>query len=319
MCRRQHGGMLPAMTPTLSALDCVPEGRSRRLQRLLLAWYRCEARPLVWRRTRDPYRVLVSEVMLQQTQAARVEPIYDAFIRRFPSVESLAAAPLGDVLRQWRGLGYNRRARSLQQAAQAIVARHGGRVPHTLAQLLALPGVGEYTARAVLAFAHGQDTAPVDVNVARVVARAVVGRSQTRKQAQQTADALVPAGRAAAWSAALMDLGARYCTARAPRCMACPVAAACAWRSRSSGEDGVESPDPAASSAVRSRPQTPFVGSDRYHRGRLVDVLRRGPVDCAELSHASGLDDTGRLAALTRALVDEGLAEWREGALQLPD
>jgi A/G-specific adenine glycosylase len=286
-------------------------GRVRRLQRGLLAWYRTSARPLAWRRTRDPYRILVSEVMLQQTQAARAEPAWEAFCARFPDAPSLAAAPLADVLTMWRGLGYNRRAVSLHRAAQVVVAEHGGALPDDLDALRGLPGVGPYTARAVLAFAFGRDVAPVDVNVARVLSRAVVAAPLTPAAAQRVADEVVPRGDGPGWSQALMDLGARVCTARTPRCDACPVAAACAWRS-GGGED------PAARSSLRSRPQAAFAGSDRYHRGRLVDALRRGAVAAEDLPTAADLADTGRLAGITDGLVADGLAEWSQGLLRLP-
>ncbi|HVL98081.1 MAG TPA: A/G-specific adenine glycosylase [Egibacteraceae bacterium] len=295
----------------------VLEGRPLRFQRLLQAWHHSESRPLPWRDTHDPYRILVSEIMLQQTQVDRVEPVYHAFLRRFPDIQTLASSPLADVVRAWQGLGYNRRAVSLHRAARAVVERHGGRVPFDLLSLRALPGVGDYTARAVLAFAFGQDVGPVDVNVARVLARAAAGRALRRSEVQHLADTLVPPGQAATWTAGLMDLGARYCTARAPRCPACPVAAACAWRT-DGGPDAGGLCDPAATTAVRTRAQQPFAGSDRYHRGRLVETLRRGPVECDALPDAADLDDTGRLAALTRSLVDDGLAEWNDGSLRLP-
>lgn len=304
------------MTP--SGAGTAHEGRHLRLQRLLLAWYHTEARQLAWRSVTDPYRVLVSEFMLQQTQAARVEPVFLAFVRSFPDVRSLAAASRADVLRAWEGLGYNRRAVSLHRAARVVVDEHGGHIPDDLEALTALPGIGDYTARAVLAFAFGQDVAPLDVNVARVVARAAVGAPVGRTELQRVADELVPPGQASEWASALMDLGARYCVSRTPRCPACPVAAACAWRATADvGSD--TTPDPAAASGVRSRVQGPFAGSDRYHRGKLVDTLRRGPVELDALPSAAGLDDTGRLVALTRDLVDEGLAEWDEGALRLPN
>lgn len=287
------------------------DGRVRRLQRGLLAWYRVSARPLAWRRTSDPYRILVSEVMLQQTQAARAEPAWEAFCARFPDAASLAAAPLADVLTMWRGLGYNRRAVSLHRAAQVVVDEHGGVLPDDLGALCALPGVGPYTARAVLAFAFRRDAAPVDVNVARVLSRAVVAAPLTPAGAQRTADEVLPRGDGPAWSQALMDLGARVCTARSPRCDACPVVAACAWRSRG-GQD------PAARSSVRSRPQAAFAGSDRYHRGRLVDALRRGAVAAEDLGTAADLVDTGRLVTITDGLVADGLAEWSDGRLRLP-
>lgn len=297
------------------------EGREGRLQRLLLAWYGQEGRWLPWRATDDPYETLVAEVMLQQTQTSRVEPVYHAFLERFPTVEALARAAPADVLRHWAGLGYNRRAVSLHRAAQTIVERHGGVVPDDYAALTALDGVGAYTARAVLAFAFGQDTAPVDGNVARVLARAASGRPQSRSQLQRLADRMVPARQGARWSQALMDLAARYCTPRAPRCHACPVAAACAWRlthhrALVAADEGP--PDPAATSPARSRPQSPFEGSDRYHRGRLVDALRRGPVDGGDLARAADCDDPDRLADLTRGLERDGLAEWSGGCLRLP-
>lgn len=304
------------MVRTFSGAAAGTEGRHLRLQRLLLAWFRTAARPLAWRRTHDPYAILVSEIMLQQTQAERVEPVYEAFLQQFPDVRSLASASRADVLRAWGGLGYNRRAVSLHQAARDIVARHGGRVPDELDDLLALPGVGAYTARAVMAFAFGADVAPVDVNVARILARAVTGEPMSRSATQRLADDLVPAGQGADWTSALMDLGTHYCTSRVPRCGACPVAATCAWRGGGSAAD--EASDP-ANAAGRSRAPEAFAGSDRYHRGRLVDTLRRGPVDTDGLPRAADLDDTGRLVALTRTLVDDGLAEWNDGSLQLPD
>jgi A/G-specific adenine glycosylase len=280
-------------------------------QRRLLAWYGREARPLAWRTTRDPYRILVSEIMLQQTQASRVEPAFLAFCDRFPTVRALAAAPLADVLTAWRGLGYNRRARNLHLAAQAIVERPAGEVPAELAALRALPGVGEYTARAVLAFAFHQDAAPVDTNVRRVLARAVAGAPLSARALQALADELVPPGAAGAWASALMDLGARHCTARAPRCAGCPVTEVCAWRRDR------EAPDPAA--GTRRAPQPPFAASDRYHRGRLVDALRRGALAAEAVPAAAYLaDDPPRAGRLAERLVADGLAEWRGDGLSLP-
>ena len=277
------------------------------MQQRILDWYAERARPLGWRRTRDPYAILVSEIMLQQTQVARVEPAWRAFLERFPTVAALAAASLADVLTAWRGLGYNRRAAYLHRCAAALVERHGGVVPDDLAALRALPGVGDYTARAVLAFAFQRRVAPVDTNVARVLARLVAGRPLDRVEAQRLADASVPED-AATWSHALMDLGARVCTARSPRCPECPVADHCAWRARGGA-------DPAAAGAHRPRPQGPFVGSDRRCRGRLVDALRAGPVARDDLATTIDSDEADRIAA---ALVAEGLAEWHGEQLRLP-
>jgi A/G-specific adenine glycosylase len=302
---------LPVTTASLVA------GRPARLRRLLLAWYHADARELPWRATRDPWAVMVSEVMLQQTQAARVVPAWRAFLERFPAPAALARVPVGAAVDAWAGLGYNRRAVNLHRAATAIVERHGGRVPAELGALRALPGIGEYTARALLAFAFARDAAPVDTNVARVLARAVACEPLSRRAVQELADRMVPRGQAHDWSSALMDLGARYCRARAPRCDACPVAAACSWRLA-----GRPAGDPAAAGDLRPRPQAGFAGSDRYHRGRLVAALRRGPIRPEDLPAAADLlgtgGDSGRLAALTGTLVADGLAEWSEGALRLP-
>lgn len=289
--------------------------REQRLVGLVLAWYGREARDLPWRATRDPYAILVSEIMLQQTQVSRVEPSYRAFLARWPSVTSLAGAALGDVLIAWRGLGYNRRARNLHRAAVAIAREHGGVVPSDLAALRALPGIGDYTARAVLAFGFGRPEAPVDTNVGRVLARAVAGAPLGRAAGQRLADGLVPVEAPAAWSHALMDLGARVCLARRPRCGPCPIAGVCAWRMRGGPEAGA---DPATTSAIRSRPQRTFAGSDRYHRGRLVDALRGGPLGEAEVARAAELEDRERLRAIIDGLVAEGLAERAGGGLRLP-
>ncbi len=173
-------------------------------------------RDLPWRRTRDPWAVLVSEVMLQQTQVPRVIPIWEAFMAEFPTVAACAEASQADVVRAWAGLGYNRRAVNLHRAAVLM----DGMVPRDLDALLRLPGIGPYTARAVLAFAWEEDVAVVDTNIARVLSRRA-GRRLTPREAQAMADALVPPGRAWEWNQRLMDLGALVCTARAPACERC--------------------------------------------------------------------------------------------------
>lgn len=267
-------------------------------------------RDLPWRATRDPWLVLVSEVMLQQTQAARVVEPYERFIARFPTAAVCAAARPADVVRAWAGLGYNRRARNLHRAAVRIVERHAGRVPADLDALLDLPGIGPYTGRAVLAFAHGFAVGVVETNVAKVLARAVAGRPLNASDAQRLADRLVPKRRAWQFNQALFDLGARHCTARAPRCESCPLASCCAWFTA-----GIATPDPAR---VRSRRQGVFSGSDREGRGRLVGALRLATVPGAELGVATGWpDDEPRAQRIADALVDEGLACWQEGALVL--
>jgi len=278
----------------------------------LSAWAAGARRDLPWRRTRDPWAVLVSELMLQQTQVARVVPRYEAFLERFPTPAATAAAPVADVLRAWAGLGYNRRALNLHRAAAAVVERHGGAMPATLAELVALPGVGPYTARAVLAFAFEADVGVVEVNSARVLARAAAGRSLRAAEAQSLADALVPAGAGWAWNQAMLDLGATVCTKSAPRCGACPLAACCAWAAAGG-------PDPAVGSAGCGGRQSTFAGSDRQGRGRLVDALRLGPVPLAGVAVAAGWpDDPQRAERVAAGLVADGLAVLRGGRLHLP-
>lgn len=272
---------------------------------------------LPWRVDRRPWAVLVSEAMLQQTQVARVAPRFDAFMARWPAPRDLAATPLADVLTAWAGLGYYRRARDLHAAARAIVERHDGEVPDDLDALRALPGVGPYTARAVLALAFGRDVGVVDTNVARVLARAFAGAPLTASSVQRLADALVPPGTGRAHTEALLDLGATVCTARAPRCDACPLADGCAWRGAAAG--GATPPDPAVTTAGTSRPQPRFEGSDRQGRGRLLAALRTGTVARAELAAASGWpDDPDRAARVADGLVADGLATWRRGRLAPP-
>jgi A/G-specific adenine glycosylase len=271
------------------------------LQRSVSAWAPQGWRELPWRRTRDPWAVLVSELMLQQTQAARVAPKWQAFMARWPTPPSCAAAPSSEVVRAWAGLGYNRRALNLHRCAVTVTSAHGGELPDDLIALQSLPGVGPYTARAVLAFAFGRDVGVVDTNVARVVRRAVGGD----RPLQEVADDLVPPGEGWAWNQALLDLGATVCTARRPRCTVCPIAGACAWRRRGGA-------DP-----VQRRPAPPrFEGSDRQARGRLLEALRAGPV--RDLAGACGVGaDDGRAARIADGLVSEGFAVWARGALTL--
>jgi A/G-specific adenine glycosylase len=282
----------------------------RALQVSLSAWADGARRDLPWRRTRDPWAVLVSELMLQQTQVARVVPRFEAFMATFPTAATCAAAPLSEVVRAWAGLGYNRRAVNLHRAAGVVVARHDGTVPGGLADLVALPGVGPYTARAVLAFAYEADVGVVEVNSDRVLARAVAGRRLGRPEAQAVADALVPEGAGWAWNQAMLDLGATICTRTSPRCDRCPVARACAWSAA-----GRPSPDPAGPAGRQST----FVGSDRQGRGRLVDGLRRGPVALGDVAAVAGWPlEPARAARVAATLVADGLAVRVGDALHLP-
>jgi A/G-specific adenine glycosylase len=241
----------------------------------VIGWGLPRLRDLPWRATRDPWAVLVSEVMAQQTQVARVVPKWLEFMEIFPTPTACAAAPLGDVLRLWQGLGYPRRARNLHAAAGKVTEL--GRFPDTLEGLRSLPGVGPYTARAVLAFAFEIEAAVVDTNVARVLAR-VVGRTMTAQQVQHLADALLPAGEPWAWNQCLMELGAVLCRPAAPECSLCPLMAQCAW-----AHDPAR-PDPSIGSAGVSTRQARFEGSDRQARGALLRALAAGPVRVGDVA-----------------------------------
>lgn len=284
------------------------------LQDLLSSWADGARRDLPWRRTRDPWAVLVSELMLQQTQVARVSSRYEPFLTLFPTASACAAAPVADVVRAWAGLGYNRRAVSLHRASAVIVDRHLGHVPSTLAELVALPGVGPYTARAVLAFAFEADVGVVEVNSARVLARAVAGRPLTRAEAQAHADALVPAGRSWAWNQGMLDLGATICTKAAPACAGCPLGSCCAW-----WRAGRKGRDPAVGSAGTGSRQSVFAGSDRQGRGRIVDALRAGPVGVPDAAAIAGwASEPERARRVVAGLVTDGLAVTTDGVLRLP-
>ena len=260
-------------------------------QRALLAWGRRHLRDLPWRATRDPWHVLVAEVMLQQTQVDRVVPRWTEFCERWPTPAAFAAAPAADVLVAWQGMGYPRRVLNLHRAAAQVVELHGGALPADLDVLLALPGVGPYTARAVLAFAFEADAAVVDTNVGRVLARRA-GERLTPAAAQRAADEWLPVGRAWAWNQTVLDLGAVVCRP-APDCSRCPVAEGCAWR-------GGPSADPSTGSAAVSRRQAKFDGSLRQARGAVMAALADGPVRLAALE-VPGEHDTGEVVASLEA------------------
>ncbi len=274
----------------------------------VLAWGVPRLRDLPWRRTRDPWAVLVSEVMLQQTQVTRVIPRWEAFLVRFPTTAACAAAPLADVLREWQGLGYPRRARNLHATAQRVEELGG--FPRDLSGLVALPGVGRYTARALLAFAFELDAAVVDTNIARVYAR-VRGERLTAGGVQAAADEACPSGDAWVWNQCLMDLGAVLCRPAQPGCNECPLAARCAW-----GRTG--GPDPAVGSAGVSRRQPRFEGSDRQARGRLMKALSAGAITRSEVASVMKRDEE-RATRLLMALVEEGMCQTDWLTVRLPD
>jgi A/G-specific adenine glycosylase len=276
----------------------------------LLDWYAPRARAYAWRRGRpSAYRTLVSELMLQQTQASRVEPAFRSFLRRFPSVSSLAAASRAEVLRAWAGLGYNRRAVSLHRAAQAVMTSHGGRVPIDPAALRTLPGVGPYTAAAVASIAGGVPVAALDVNVRRIVARVGFADAPPEPSAVDEAAARwLDRGDPGRWNQALMDLGREHCRA-VPRCDGCPLTRACRWHRANPGGGPV---------ASGSRRQGRFAGSMREVRGRLVDVLRARPTaGVATLIGATGLT-SARVEAALDGLVRDGVVERSGRSYRLP-
>lgn len=290
----------PAPPPAQVAVDAAP----RALVGTVVAWFDEHARDLPWRAPdRTPWGVLVSEVMLQQTPVVRVEPAWRAWLARWPTPADLAAAPTADVLRAWDRLGYPRRALRLQECARVLVERHGGRVPDDEEALLALPGIGAYTAAAVRAFAFGRRAVVLDTNVRRVLARAVDGEAlpaptQTRAEVER-ARALVPAddATAARWAAASMELGALVCTARSPRCETCPLVSSCAW---------VAAGRPGDVHAHRRRTQA-WHGTDRQVRGRVMALLRESPVPVPEPVLDEAWPATPQRARALAGLLADGL------------
>jgi A/G-specific adenine glycosylase len=258
----------------------------------LFAWWETNRRDLPWRHTRNPYAVLVSELMLQQTQVARVVPKYLAFLAAYPDAAALAAAPAGDVIRMWKGLGYNRRALFLKRTAEAVVSRFGGLFPRAEADLLSLPGIGKYTARAVMVFAYEADVAMVDTNVRRIIVNRFFGGVTPGERAvQAVADLLVPPGNSWAWHQALMDYGA----------LALP-------RDRTR-------------TAAAGSPGVPFVRTVRYLRGRIVDALRETPYresDLVSALSASCNRQPQEVEKVIGDLVRDGLVVVSGGMASLP-
>jgi A/G-specific adenine glycosylase len=251
----------------------------RAFQSQILTWYDTFKRDLPWRGDPDPYHVLVSEVMLQQTQVDRVIPKYRAFLDRFPTLQSLAAASTADVIKEWQGLGYNRRALNLKRAAEGAVERFGGRLPASVESLESLPGIGKYTARAVASFAFGMQVPVVDTNVKRVLSD-WVGRELTDRETWELAYQVLPEGHAADWNSALMDYGALVKKATPKR---------------------------------RTTPQEPFVSTNRFWRGRIVDALRgHGSLSMTALLEVLPYPnrDEDRVRGLVLALHEEGMVAY---------
>jgi A/G-specific adenine glycosylase len=280
----------------------------------ILRWYATHQRDLPWRRPdATAWAILVSEIMLQQTPVVRVLPVYEEWLTRWPTPASLAAAPAGEAVRAWGRLGYPRRALRLHATAQILARRHDGQVPASVDALIALPGVGTYTAAAVASFAFGQRRAVLDTNVRRVLTRLFNGQERPPSSPSAAeialAESLLPArpGRAARWSVAVMELGALVCTAARPDCANCPVASSCAWRLAGS---------PAA---VTGRRGQAYEGTDRQCRGRLLAVLREasGPVAAPRLE-AVWPDSQQRARSLDSLVADGLVAPLPDGTFGLP-
>ncbi len=279
----------------------------------VLRWYADHARDLPWRGPEaTPWSVMVSEFMLQQTPVARVVPVHEAWLERWPTPGDLAAVPSGEAVRAWGRLGYPRRALRLHAAATAIVERHGGEVPADKDDLLALPGVGDYTASAIASFAFGRRHAVLDTNVRRVLARAVSGVEQpgaavTRAE-REVAESLVPDEEPATWAVAVMELGALVCRANDPLCGRCPVEPSCAWVL--AGRPAYDGPP---------RRGQAYAGTDRMVRGRLLAVLRDhdGSVSRARLDDA--WDEPVQRERALASLLADGLVQEVEGRFALPD
>ena len=290
------------------------------LHRRVGDWYCANARDLPWRRTRDPYAILVSEFMLQQTQASRVAPAFEAFLRAFPTLQALADAEAGAVIRAWAGMGYNQRAVRLHRLARTVAREHGGCLPRTVDELRRLPGVGPYTAAAVACFAFGANVPVADTNIYRVLSRVLYGVDAPsravvdRRVAEVTPDTDSPST-PQEWHQGLMDLGASVCAAAKPRCMLCPLREVCL--AADALQDGAR-PALAEASIPYAPKQGRYEGSARYYRGKTVELLRALPPGEA-LPLAALRERLGDEAlAVVNGLQRDGLAVVEDGALRLP-
>jgi A/G-specific adenine glycosylase len=303
----------------------------------LLAWYAIEQRPLPWRITDDPYAILVSEVMLQQTQVDRVLPKYAQFLAAFPTLADLAVAPTADVITVWAPLGYNRRAVSLQSIARQVMAEYAGRIPDTIDELLKLKGVGRYTAGAIACFAYKKQVATVDTNIRRVLHRIFLGLEHPEPKVNDAqmlilAGQVLPEQRAYDWNQALMDMGATICTSSNPQCVGCSLQLACqAYKDMSQHSlfpSGTVLRQLRKVAEKKPGYQTqPFTSSNRYFRGRIVDLLRTLPTPDSRLSLLElgpkikptfTPEDLPWLQKVVNGLCRDGLLDVTEKGVRLP-
>jgi A/G-specific adenine glycosylase len=318
-----------------SSLRPAPE-RLELVQSHILQWYAAERRDLPWRSTDDPYAILVSEIMLQQTQVERVLPKYQQFLAAFPTLADLAAAPTADVISIWVPLGYNMRAVRLQSIARQVMAEYGGRIPNTIEELLKLKGVGRYTAGAIACFAYKQQVATVDTNIYRVLHRIFLSLEYAEPrlnndQMLALAEEALPPGAAYDWNQALMDLGATICTSNNPQCVQCPLQELCnayaEMRQQSLFPSGavLRQMRKVAEKKATYRTQ-PFTSTNRYFRGRIVDHLRSlssgQRISLATLGSTIkpgfGEDDLRWLQKLVDGLTKDGLVDCAEDGIRLP-
>lgn len=302
----------------------------------LLTWYAAAQRELPWRTTDDPYAILVSEMMLQQTQVERVVPKFQQFLATFPTLAALAAAPTADVISTWVPLGYNMRAVRLQSIARQVIAEYGGCIPDAIEALLKLKGIGRYTAGAIACFAYHKQVATVDTNIRRVVHRVFLGLEYPAprlndSQLLKLAEQVLPPGEAYNWNQALMDLGATICSSNNPQCTRCPVQESC----KAFAELGQYSLFPAGDVLPHLRKvaekkagyQTrPFTSTNRYFRGRIIDLLRtvpagqRMPLDTLgpEIKPGFCADDLPWLQKIVTGLAKDGLLDYASDGVRLP-
>lgn len=275
--------------------------KKQKFTRTLFAWHKKHYREMAWRNTHDPYRILISEIMLQQTQVQRVRVKYAEFLKKFSTVRTLARAPLGDVLRVWSGLGYNRRAKYLHECAKQVVGSYGGKFPDNKAALESLPGIGLSTSAALLAFAFGHDEPMIDTNIRRILSRVFFPMQiQNDKALYEFAKSLIPKGKGRDWNYAMLDLGATLCTARSHSAL-CPMGML-----HGTVED-----------FVYKKPQKKFADSDRFYRGRILSRLVDGNAKKAELEKLLPRAPK-RLSTLLEKLIKEKLVVKRGAQYMLP-